>query len=88
MYNWTGEGILVSRFPNLFALDKKKYCFISDRLSLHGVSWDWKMMSCLPMELLDLTTLCELLNGFSLSSSPVLGFLSFQGMANFMLATF
>lgn len=67
--NWTWDDNLSYRFPNLHVLDKRKYCFIFDRLSLHGASWAWKRKPCFPVELLELTTLCELFIGFIPSST-------------------
>ncbi|KAL4580976.1 hypothetical protein LXL04_017182 [Taraxacum kok-saghyz] len=40
--NWTGCGSLHSQFPRIFILEKKKSCFIAERISVNGFVGAWK----------------------------------------------
>lgn len=42
-------GNFASRFPLIFELDKRKFCFISNQVSLHGVEWVWKIKPNFPV---------------------------------------
>ncbi|XP_023753812.1 uncharacterized protein LOC111902187 [Lactuca sativa] len=39
---WWGNKTLKSRFPELFNIDCRKSCRVSDRISDDGFAWDWK----------------------------------------------
>nr|KAJ0200215.1 hypothetical protein LSAT_V11C600306310 [Lactuca sativa] len=68
--NWIGDGNLALRFPNLYALDKRKSCFLAERFSSNGFLWAWRKNPSLPVEMAELAQLCRLLDGVSLSSDP------------------
>lgn len=40
--NWTGKGIFKDKFPELYHLEKKKKCKVSDRIVPSGMTWEWK----------------------------------------------
>lgn len=57
---WIGDATLKSIFPDLYRLEKKKGCKISDRLLPHGPVWDWSanpIYAGFGVELNNLTTL-------------------------------
>ena len=40
--DWTGDGVLASRFPRLYTLDKRKSSFIAERLDPNIGEWKWR----------------------------------------------
>nr|KAJ0193757.1 hypothetical protein LSAT_V11C800390710 [Lactuca sativa] len=68
--NWIGDGNLTLRFPNLYALDKRKSCFLAERFSSNGFLWAWRKNPSLPVEMAELAQLCRLLDGVTFSSDP------------------
>ena len=49
--DWLG-GSLDGRFPLLFNLDKRKGCFVADRVALVNFKWAWKKILRCPLELM------------------------------------
>ncbi|KAL4585058.1 hypothetical protein LXL04_009671 [Taraxacum kok-saghyz] len=52
--NWVGDGTLATRFPNLFELDKRKTCFIGERVGPNNLKWAWKRSPNNPLEMAEL----------------------------------
>lgn len=66
--DWTGQGCLASRFPLLFNLDKRKMCFISERLTSQSPSWAWKKANFDYLETLELNSLNGVVSSTILSN--------------------
>ena len=58
---------MASRFPNLFCLDKRKSCFLADRLSPQGAIWAWEKKPALPADIQELQQLSRVLEGRTLN---------------------
>ncbi|KAL4558843.1 hypothetical protein LXL04_037046 [Taraxacum kok-saghyz] len=65
--DWDGIGPLADRFPQLFDLDKKKSCFISERMRSGTADWAWKRRPSGPTEIADLDSLTGLMTQLRLS---------------------
>lgn len=68
--DWFGQGILASRFPFLFGLDKRKSCFVSERLTVSWPIWSWKKMVLCSLEVAELHNLYGLVSSVFLSNKP------------------
>lgn len=66
--DWTGDGALASRFPDLTSLDKRKSCLIADQIVNNEFSWAWKRTPSSVRELVDLHAVQGILSRLSLSS--------------------
>ena len=63
MEDWAGDGAFVERFPNIFNLDRKKSCFISDRIRSNRIfSWNWKQIPSNQLEITKLNALSSALS--------------------------
>ncbi|CAI9301134.1 unnamed protein product [Lactuca saligna] len=58
--DWLKNGTLVVKFPSLYALDKKKTCFLSDRWADGTFSWAWKRKPNNSQELLELNSIVDI----------------------------
>lgn len=68
--DWTGFGSLVARFPLIFELDKKKHCFVNERIFSEGVNWKWKKAHSDSREISELSQLDELISSFLVTNAP------------------
>lgn len=64
--DWVGGGPLKSRFPRLFELDKKKYCYISEIFVGNAISWAWMRFPKCSMEILELGSIFGIVNSISI----------------------
>ncbi|CAI9293686.1 unnamed protein product [Lactuca saligna] len=48
---WIGEAILKESFPELYKLERKERCKISDGIQPGGIRWDWKSNPALMSQL-------------------------------------
>lgn len=55
------------KFPCLFDLDKRKSCFIAERMGTNKITWDWKKKPNRNLELFELSSLTRLLEQVKLS---------------------
>ncbi|CAI9301734.1 unnamed protein product [Lactuca saligna] len=58
--DWLKNRTLVVKFPSLFALDKKKTCFLSGRWADGTFSWAWKRKPNNSQELLELNFIVDI----------------------------
>lgn len=69
--DWSSQGPLAQKFPNLFDLEKKKYCFVADRFSDSFIpTWAWKKKPRTPVETAELNCLDSFASSISLSMQP------------------
>ncbi|KAL4581896.1 hypothetical protein LXL04_006430 [Taraxacum kok-saghyz] len=65
--NWEGSGNLALKFPNLYNLEKRKSCFISERFQNNIFSGSWKRNPNSLIETNELKDLYNILSPFHLS---------------------
>lgn len=68
--NWSGHDILSVKFPQLFELDKRKTCFVAERLCHGQPNWAWKRDNLERLEVEELNNLIGLLFLVVLSNGP------------------
>ena len=66
---WSEHGVLAENFPLLFALDKRKKSFVSERLVAGSPSWDWKRAKLDTEESRELESLNQLILGLTITNS-------------------
>ncbi|CAI9277338.1 unnamed protein product [Lactuca saligna] len=65
---WIGDATLKESFPELYKLERKKRCKISERIKPGDISWDWKASPTLTVQLSEADTLLDLVCNFQLNS--------------------
>ena len=61
---------MATRFPLLFEIEKRKRCFIAERLTDNGVKWMWKRAPKEKMEMGEISQLERILTSVSIKNCP------------------
>nr|KAJ0200013.1 hypothetical protein LSAT_V11C600315130 [Lactuca sativa] len=67
MYSTTYETTLKESFPELYKLERKKQCKISDRIKSGGINWEWKSSPTLTTQLIEADSLFDMVRNIQLN---------------------
>ncbi|KAI3497002.1 hypothetical protein L1887_39382 [Cichorium endivia] len=65
--SWCSPLTFERQFPDLYKLERRKTCFVSERITPNGVCWRWKNSPSNPCEIDQFNRLIQAVNSISLS---------------------